>query len=100
MIAHELNYDNDRQNVTDYLELIPKGKYLSILSSPKFIDDKNMLKLVKTFDIEIWILLIASYIIINSINWVGTKNWIQKFFIAFDYLVISMGKGILLNKAI
>jgi len=97
MIAHEFTYDYYRQKVVDYLEIMPKGNYLSILSSPKFVSH-NIFNMIEVFDIKVWILLIALYIIIYSINSIGTKTGMQKIFIAIDYLIILMGKGIMMIK--
>ncbi len=93
MIAHDFSLNKERAQVADYLQILPVGKVLSVLSSPQFVEERNMFKLFNCFPIEIWILVILSFLTIVSLNLLEISNWNLKFFALIDYLAILIAKG-------
>jgi hypothetical protein len=93
MIAHEFTFNEERAEVADYLQVFPIGKVLSVLSSPQFVEERNMFKLFNCFAIEVWILIILSFLLVVSLNSLEINNWNLKFFTAIDYLAVLIGKS-------
>ncbi len=61
MIAHEFVFEKDKAGVADFIQILPNGKINSILSSPQFVEERNMFKVLKSFESKVWILIILSY---------------------------------------
>jgi hypothetical protein len=98
MITHEISYSEDRENISEFIQLMPFGRVTSILSSPEYTSEKNLLKILRSFDIKVWILLILSYLVIYLIHTVIKSNRILKFIVAIDLFAILIGIGIDLIK--
>jgi hypothetical protein len=94
MIAHDFSLNEERAELADYLQILPMGKVLSVLSSPQFVEERNMFKLFNGFTIEVWILLLLSFVMVVSLNVLKINNWNLKFSTVIDYLAILIGKGI------
>jgi hypothetical protein len=52
-----------------------------------------MFKLLNSFAIEVWILLMLSFLMIVWLNILKINNWNLKFFTAIDYLAVLIGKS-------
>jgi hypothetical protein len=93
MIAHEFQFNLERAKAADYLQILPFGKALSVLSSPQFVNERNMFKLFNGFSIEVWVLLILSFLMVIWLNILKINNWNLRFFTVIDYLAVLIGKG-------
>jgi hypothetical protein len=93
MIAHDFTFNEERAEVADYLQVLPVGKTRSILSSPQFVEEQNMFQLLNSFAIEVWVLLMLSFLMIVWLNILKINNWNLKFFTAIDYLAVLIGKS-------
>jgi hypothetical protein len=88
-------YKEEREEIVSFPNLVPTGKLLSILSYPIVKYDANVMHIFRTFSINVWILLIFSYLLmifLNIIIMYGSNIRI-KYNIAIDYLSILLGKG-------
>ncbi len=92
-MAHDLTYDEQRNEVIDYLHLNPHGKHVSILSSLKYEPTTKMLNTLNIFDIEVWVLILLSYLAVCSLNSFHINENINKIFTFIDYFVIMIGKS-------
>jgi hypothetical protein len=64
MIATPYSWDDLRNIVADFPYLAPNGKLIATLSSPHIVSDTNILRIVRAFPIELWILVFISYLLI------------------------------------
>jgi hypothetical protein len=92
-IAHEFAFEEDRAELADYIQLLPRGKVNSILSFPQFVDERNTFKLFNNFENGVWILIILSFLMFVWLNILKINNWNLKFFTAIDYLAVLIGRG-------
>jgi hypothetical protein len=92
MIARDFTSNEERAEVADYLQVLPTGKTLSVLSS-QFVEERNMFKLLNSFAIEVWILLMLSFLMIVWLNILKINNWNLNFFTAIGYLAVLIGKS-------
>jgi len=95
MIAHEFTYDEERNKYSDFIQLMPNGKLISILSSPEYRPVNSILNFLKSFDNKVWILLILSYLAIYALNSIKVDSIKLKILIAIDYFVSLLNKGII-----
>jgi hypothetical protein len=88
-------HKEEREEIVSFPNLAPTGKLLSILSYPIVKYDTNVMHIFRAFSINVWILLIFSYLLIIFLNIIIMygSNIRIKYNIAIDYLSILLGKG-------
>jgi len=100
VIAHEFTYDEERHKLTDFVQLMPNDRQISILSSPKFVATNAMLNILKGFPIQVWISIVMSYLMIYWLNSIRIKDRSLKLLTTIDFIVILIGRGISILKLI
>ena len=85
--------DDKRTQVLDFLFMLLLPESLPLLSCPRLEINQNILQLITCFDEMIWILILMSYLTIISINCYLINDWKHRIFLAIDYFILSLGKG-------
>ena len=93
MIAHAFTFDEKRHKVVEFVQLMPTGNQMSILSSPLFISGNKMVHFIESFDMKFWILLFLSYTIITMLSIFKLHNKRTMLFVAMDYVILMIGRG-------
>jgi hypothetical protein len=99
MIPTPYSWNGLRNSIADFPYLAPNGKLIAILSSPHFVSDTNILTIVRVFPIELWILILISYLLLIFLNCLKEVEARIKIIVSIDYLVALIGKGLLNNHS-
>lgn len=86
-------YDNKRAQVLEFPFLLSSAKSISLLSSPLIVENENIFSIMNCFTEFVWFLILLSYLIYLLINIKSTEKWKQILYLAIDYLVIFLGRG-------
>lgn len=93
MIPSVFTYKEDRSLIADYPYLMPTSGLVSILNSPYVIHDNYLNNIFRAFQLDVWILLCFSYLIIVFLNFFGNKSLRVKIWILIDYLMLLLGQS-------
>ncbi|KAJ6223220.1 hypothetical protein RDWZM_001765 [Blomia tropicalis] len=98
-VPHVLNCIGDRTEIIYYQTLVPNKDILSILSYSHYMFHESPFNIFKSFSIEIWIIILISFIIYGTLNFYQTlslsikSNTIRLLMNYFTFFGLLVGQG-------
>ncbi len=92
-ILRSFVYFEERTSVMDYTYLRPKGKLVSMLSSPKIMTDIDLSTIFNVFRYEVWIMIIFPFLALTILNMIEYRGVSYRFSIVLDYFGLIFGKS-------